>query len=242
MLFDSPLDPEQVNTVVRLLPLTETSHVVDIGCGHGELLLRVLEQHGCRGTGVDPDAWALGSLEAAAQGRGVSSQLTCEALKAEAFPWPEEGIDLLVSVGAVHALGGLAGTLTAARERVKPGGCLLLGDLIWRQPPSRPYVDVIGEEGWAPFDRNLFEFVQEVERAGLQTLYATESSPAAWDAFEGGIHLDRLQTAREESDPARRDEKLRHARDWYRAYLQWGRDAMGFALGLFQLPPTSANS
>ena len=234
MLYDSPLDPTQVDHLVSLLPLQEAATVIDIGCGQGELLLQVLETYGCHGMGLDPDAYAIGSLQAAAQGRGLAQKLDLHEKKASDLVWPEDGIDALLCVGSVHAFGDLEGTLAMAKQQLRPGGVLLVGDIIWRQPPTGAYLDFLGKEGWPPFDRNLGAFANVGEEAGLRLLYATEAPTTAWDAFEGEIHLDRLQAAKEVEDAALREEKIQHAQDWYRAYVQWGRATMSFGLGLFE--------
>lgn len=234
MLYDSPLDLAQVESLIALLPLKEGATVVDIGCGQGELLLQVMETHGCAGVGVDPDAYAIGSLQAGASGRGLAEKLTTHEQTAADFTWPEAGIDALLCMGSVHALGDLEGVCATALRQLKLGGVLLVGDIIWRQPPTGEYLDFIGEEGWPPFDRDLGALTKVGEDAGLHLLFATETTATAWDAFEGEIHLDRLQAAEEEADATQREEKIKHAQVWYRAYVHWGRLTMGFGLGLFQ--------
>lgn len=234
MIYDSPLDPAQVEDLIALLPLNEESTVVDVGCGQGELLLQVMEMYGCTGIGVDPDEYAIASLQAGASGRGLGDKLTGHAQPAANFTWPEAGIDALICVGSVHALQDLEGTMAEAQERLQPGGVLLVGDIMWRQPPTGAYLDFIGAEGWPPFDRNLGAFTKVGEDTGLRLLYATETPVAAWDAFEGEIHLDRLSAAEEEEDTATRNDKIKHAQDWYRAYVHWGRTTISFGLALFE--------
>lgn len=234
MLYDSPLDPTQVDDLIAHLPLHEETTVVDIGCGHGELLLQVMETFGCAGIGVDPDEYAIGSLQAAALGRGLAEKLTAKEQPAADFAWPEGGVDALICVGSVHAFQDLEGTVANAHHRLKPGGVLLVGDIMWRQAPQGEYLDFIGEDGWPPFDRDLGAFTIVGEDAGLRLLYATESPATAWDAFEGEIHLDRLCAAQDEDEAAKREEKIKHAQDWYRAYVHWGRTTMSFGLALFE--------
>ena len=41
-----------------------------------------------------------------------------------------------ICIGASHAFGGLAPTLSAVRRHLRPGGQVLLGDALWERPPS----------------------------------------------------------------------------------------------------------
>src|SRR3954452_4619674 len=53
LAFHDPLDPATIDEIVDLAGLTATDRVLDVGCGPGELLIRIAERHGCAGIGID---------------------------------------------------------------------------------------------------------------------------------------------------------------------------------------------
>jgi hypothetical protein len=72
-------------------------------------------------------------------------------------------LDLVLCVGATHALGGLPSTLAAAGKHLAPGRRLLIGEGFWEREPSREAVEMLGDltdlattadrvvgEGWTP--------------------------------------------------------------------------------------------
>ena len=70
-------------------------------------------------------------------------------MEAEAGPWlatRSEPADLALCIGSTHAFGGLPGALDAILGAVRPGGCLLVGDLFWQREPHPDYEAIFGAE------------------------------------------------------------------------------------------------
>ena len=60
LVFDAPLGEERADRLIDALALAPGGHVVELGCGWAELLLRVVGAHpGTTGTGVDLNRDAL---------------------------------------------------------------------------------------------------------------------------------------------------------------------------------------
>ena len=68
MLFNSPFSSEKADRLIGLLPLDSESRVLDVGCGTGEFLVRVIEKFGAQGTGVDIDPTSLEIARRKAEG------------------------------------------------------------------------------------------------------------------------------------------------------------------------------
>ncbi|MZD05135.1 methyltransferase domain-containing protein [Streptomyces sp. SID5785] len=159
----SPLDDTSVSRLLDGALPREGGRVLDLGCGTAEWLLRALEARpGLRAVGVDTSESALALARAAAQERGVADRLELHCVKAEEYVAPEP-FDLVLSVGAAHAFGGLLPTLAAARTRLAAGGSVLIGDGYWLSEPTAEAVEMLGDftdlattvdrvvaEGWVP--------------------------------------------------------------------------------------------
>ncbi|MFF8911731.1 SAM-dependent methyltransferase, partial [Streptomyces olivaceoviridis] len=140
-----------------------TERVLDLGCGGGEWLLRALSTHPrLQAEGVDVSEDALAQARQAASGLGVQERLILHRQEAENFDSPHP-FDLVLSVGATHAFGGLLPTLAAVRKHLAPGGRVLIGEGFWDREPSQEAVEMLGNftdlattvdrvvaDGWTP--------------------------------------------------------------------------------------------
>jgi len=159
----SPLDDDSVRRLLeRGLP-RGNERVLDLGCGSGEWLLRALAMHPqLHAEGVDISEDALAQARQAATGLGVEERLVLHHQEAADFSSPHS-FDLVLSVGATHAFGGLLPTLAAAHKQLAPGGRVLIGEGFWEHEPSPEAVEMLGSftdlattvdrvvaDGWTP--------------------------------------------------------------------------------------------
>ncbi|MEU4623455.1 class I SAM-dependent methyltransferase [Actinoplanes sp. NPDC023801] len=83
----SPLSEQRTERLVAELAARSPATVLDLGCGWGELLLRIVgAAPGAIGTGVDLHAPGIERGRAAAEARGLSDRVTLTEGKAEAHP------------------------------------------------------------------------------------------------------------------------------------------------------------
>ena len=164
--------------LVGSLPLLPGHHVVDFGCGWGELLQRILLAHpATTGMGIDTDPRALERGRKLATSRGLQGRI--DFVEAEAVSSEENG-EVVVCVGSSHAFGDGESALRTLRRRLTPGRVLLYGDGFWALEPAEIARRAIGD--LPSFDALLISAVA----AGFEVEHAERSSPEEWDAFEIG--------------------------------------------------------
>jgi SAM-dependent methyltransferase len=227
----APLDDEAVSRLLEHALPRGNGRVLDLGCGGGEWLLRALtmDPH-VRAEGVDISEDALTQARRNASGRGVQDRLVLHRQEAESFSSPQL-FDVVLSVGATHAFGGLLPTLTAARKHLAPGGRLLVGEGFWDREPSPEAVEMLGDltdlattvdrviaDGWVPVHGHI-----STRRELDAYEWACWGSLASW-ALDHPADPDGAQVLKTAN--ARRSE-------WLRAY----RDSFGFVC--LVLRPTS---
>ncbi len=213
LTFNAPLSEGRAARLVTELPLAPGRHVLDLGCGWAELLLRVVAAHpAATGTGVDRDRAALdrGRLEAAR--RGLHERV--DLVEANLPTFEDKG-DLVLCVGAGHAFGGAAAALRRLRELVTPGGRVLFADGFWERPPGNVARSRHG-------DLPVFEGLQLLARgAGFAVERAERSSSEEWDAFEAASRSG-LESAGEPEAASLAREREREYRESRRGVLGFG--------------------
>lgn len=189
----TPLSEDRAARLVSFLSEPAPAQVLDMGCGWGELLLRVLAAApGARGRGVDSAVVSIDRATQQAAARGLTDRATFEAvpgLEAEDRP-----ADAVICIGASQIWGppvedaqplDYAAALRALRMLVVPGGRLVYGEAIWSAPPH--------PAATAPLSGRDDEFLtadallEQVRAAGFEVVRAEQADLAEWDAFEAGF-------------------------------------------------------
>jgi SAM-dependent methyltransferase len=227
LMFNCPLSPQKADRIIEMLDLNDGARIVDVGCGAGEFLIRTIERHHAHGVGIDPDALALDECRRRAGGRVNPAHIELHAMEAGSFSWNNQDFDAAICIGSVHAFGGYVPALRQLKKSLRPGGTIVVGDLFWHGAPAEPYRKILGE-GWPPDDLDFAALGRSGEQEDLVLVYATSSSADEWDHFEASFAQSRYKKAWSHPVGPERASAVKKAREWYDAYLQWGRGVMGF--------------
>lgn len=192
LTFLSPLSEERAARLVAFLAAGDPRVVLDVGCGWGELLLRVLEAAPrATGLGLDLDETSLVAARERAVRRGLGERASFEVRDAREAMGP---FDTVTCIGASQIWGpdteealplDYSAALTALRALLPRGGRLVYGEGIWSRPPT--------PEATAPLAGlddeyvTLGRLVELVEGHGFALVAAHEASLDEWDAFESGF-------------------------------------------------------
>jgi cyclopropane fatty-acyl-phospholipid synthase-like methyltransferase len=237
-MFNCPLSSEKANLLVEIIGLSPGSRVIDVGCGTGELLIRLIERYEVHGTGIDPDVVAISECRQKGQQRVAHHLLDLKQVEAAHFDWPEQLFDAALCVGSVHAFNGTVETLKQLKRRVVPGGVIVIGDIFWHKEPEPAYREIIGDE-WPATDTDYLTWAKAGETEGLHLLYSIPSNQDEWDHFEGRFAARGYRRAYANSSTEIREAAINRTHRWQSAYMQWGRDTMGFGFYVFAVPPIS---
>lgn len=216
--WNTPLSEAHAEELLDHLDFTETTSIVDLGCGWGELLLRAAARSGAKAVGVDtaPDGLDRGRRAALARGLDVTF------VEQQAEDWHGTA-DRALCIGSSHTLGGSEAMLTRLAD-VVPQGRVLVGDGCWERPPT-PAAHAIFGDDILP----LADLVAACDAAGWHVLHLSTADQHEWDDFESRHRAGcREWLLANPSDPRAAEIKAEHdARE--REYLTAYRGVLGLA-------------
>lgn len=109
---------------LRQAGVTDSTRLVDVGCGDGALCGVIAQDLGCRVTGVDPSAIAIRFADEEFARRGLSG----EFVQAEGYryPFPDGAFDTAVCSDVIEHVREPEALLAEIHRLLRPGGVLVL--------------------------------------------------------------------------------------------------------------------
>ncbi|MGW4564288.1 SAM-dependent methyltransferase [Streptomyces sp. NPDC004561] len=193
LMFHGPLSESRATAMVRRLAENRPGTVLDIGCGWGEVLLRVLEAvPEARGTGVDVNGEDLARARRNAEARGLTARV--EFVEESAVNTRRGPADLVLCLGASQALSTAEPpTVEALRELrrlVADGGRVLLGEGFWERPPGERELSGMWPGATVADHYDLGSLLDLAVEAGFRPEWTETASPAEWEEFESAYQAD----------------------------------------------------
>ncbi len=232
--YGNPISVAKMERALDLLVLPRGARVLDVGCGKGELLIRLVERFGAAAVGIDPST-VLSMARANAAARIPDADVTWHSAKRDDVPLEPGSFDLTACIGSLHAFGELDDALTALVALTRPGGYVLVADGVRLQTPPPEYLAAIGADD-TELPRDNAQNIAAGRAHGLRALWTALSSRDEWDEFEWLYMYAMERHAEEHGLTPEQEEQLVATREFQDAQQRWGRDTMGFGLYLFQVP------
>ena len=233
MKYNNPISPSCIDNMLDELWLNENSLVLDIGCGNGELIKRVLDKFNCQAVVIEID-----ELEMAKAKENLDSyvdQVTFHTAAFKDVELPKGAFDACFSLGSTHAFGDVGEALDNALSDMKSlivsDGVIVFGDAYWRKEPDKEYLRATGID---PLElRSNLQNIEAGNQSGLECVYVVHASYEDWDTFESSFWLASERELLRDPENVELLDKVTTTRIWKDAYLKWGRETMGFALYMF---------
>ncbi|QEU94728.1 SAM-dependent methyltransferase [Streptomyces kanamyceticus] len=195
LTFHGPLSEARAERIVRRIVVSEPRSVLDLGCGWGELMLRVLDRvPGATGIGVDLNGEDLARGRANAEGRGLGGRAAF--VEESATDTAHGPADVVLCLGASHALSSAepplatVEALRALRGLVNPGGRVVLGEGFWQRTPTAAELAGMWPDARADEHLSLGDLVDAAIEAGFRPLWVEAANDEEWEEFESAYRSD----------------------------------------------------
>ncbi|MEU3019757.1 MULTISPECIES: class I SAM-dependent methyltransferase [unclassified Nocardiopsis] len=230
--FNGPLNDERAVRLIRSLGPLEGRHLVDIGCGWAELLLRALATAPtATGFGIDLSEDYVRFGRANAEERGLADRV--ELVAGDAGAWRGGRADVVLNIGASHVWGGdpvthTANALEALADLTRPGGRAVFGECFWKRPPTDAEMAAMPSVPRAQH-RPLPELVDFALSHGFRLIALAETTVDEWDEFEN-LHALGWEDWLAENPGSPDFDEVRDRADRHRhARVHGQRETLGFA-------------
>ena len=234
LAFHGPLSDARAERLVGRLARTRPGTVLDLGCGWGELMLRILaEVPGAVGTGIDLSDADLARGRDNAATRGLASRVSF--IQESAVGTARGPADVVLCVGSSHVLSEAKppqhtiDALHALRRLVNPGGRVLLGEGFWEHPPTAAEIAAMWPGMTAEDHFDLAGLVEVAVSAGFRPEWIEAASLEEWDDFESGVGADVEEWLANHQDHPRAAETRTRADDRLSIWLRGSRGRLGLA-------------
>ncbi len=219
--YCNPIAAGKIERLLDLLPLDETSRVLDLGCGRAELALRIIERFGSTVVAVDRSSMMLDAARERAEWTGALGKLHLDDVDIADYRADPENFHLTVMLGAGGIKGGMTGICNRLKHWTRSGGYVLIGEGFWRQKPHSEYLSLLGGEKDTQFLDHRGN-VQAGIDAGLIPMHATTASMDEWDEYEWKYCRAIERYVREQPEDPDIPAMLERSRRWRDAYLKLG--------------------
>lgn len=230
LAYASPINDIMVDEIADLMQVEAGTRVIDIGCAKAEILLRMAARCQVQAVGTETSESFLQAAHEAIASRHPAADITLRN-QAPALVQPDD-YDTVMCVNSSELFGSYDDALQAIIPLTDPGGTVLMGDYYWLSTPTEEIATALQNPPGRIHDYNNSIAVGEAQ--GLTPIYVAASTQADLDRYEWRqIHAVELY-ARQNPDDPDTPMMLQRIRQRRSAYIQYGRDHLGFGLFLFK--------
>ena len=175
--------PGSAEDTLRALALLSPppATLLEIGCGKG-IATTVLAQHTTAAiTAIDNEPAALEALQHQLETLGFTKRVTALCASMTELPFAEQSFDAIWSEGSAYIM-GLVQALRYWKTFLKPGGYLVLSELVWLTDTPSPEARDFWQQGY-PDMQNIATCIKRMQEAGYQLVDQFSLSDQAWQNY-----------------------------------------------------------
>jgi len=207
----------------QMLPNLENPRILDVGCGQGGPTLELARLSGGQVTGLDIDQSALYELVKRAREEGLADHIRVVHGSMFELDFASASFDVIWSEGSMHIL-GFERALGEWRRFIRPGGFLVVHEMIWLRPD--PPAEVVNCPELAyPGIRTVPGYIEQVPDRGYSLVGHFVLPEDFWllDYFDPMVARIRKLRRKYAVDQAaqRTLDREQRAADLYRKYFKW---------------------
>lgn len=186
----NPLSSDGLDGIVAAIDRQPAERLLDIACGHGELLLRVAassdleppDADGARLTGVDLSPWTLRRAHDRLDAAKIGADLVLGDGARYVDRHTDRMWDVITLIGASWIWGGFEPSVGALVRHLGPGGRLAIGEVVASSPEARDRLAPV--YGTPPTGAELRA---ALERAGLIDLTVIPTTGQDWRDYDDRV-------------------------------------------------------
>ena len=217
--IQNPVTEQKLALLEDYCDLADGLRVLDIGCGKAWLLRHWADRHAIAATGIDINPHFLDFARGRPVGRGA---LTFALGPARGFDIAPESFDIVVCLGAAAAIGEVPETLDAMVRAARPGGRIVFGDLVLRNPPAVPRGDILPPA--------INDMIAIVERHDTEVSATVSASDADLERYASHQRHATLTWARRNPDHPDHAAVLENSRRNWQHFQQHIRPMLGWSI------------
>jgi ubiquinone/menaquinone biosynthesis C-methylase UbiE len=161
--------------IALLSEMSEGDEVLDVACGKGIPIEYFVREHGVHGSGVEADARLVAEAEERSKAEGLSSNLQFQTGRYDSLPYRDEIFDVAVGELGIAAHADPADVVRELVRVTKPGGVVVLVQLVWKAPVDEARQRVLSAHlGARP--QMLVQWKRLLKASGVQDLHTEDWS------------------------------------------------------------------
>ena len=216
----NPMTPHSLDELLGYLAPADGERMIDIACGHGELLIRAAEKAQIDGVGLDLSPWVLVRAAERAESRNLSGSVDWWLGEGAAID-KDQSWEVATCLGASWIWHGFMGMLRALAARTRPGGRLAIGDLRTKTGIDQSTLESVIGPGTSMTTED--DQIRAIRDQGLEPVHCYVSPDEAW----AGYHRLVIESADTYQGPEPAIDAKTMAREWQQEFerdsqiLEW---------------------
>ena len=230
LLYNCPHTDSIVENIICNVRVPKNGVVIDIGCGRGELICKIVEHfEGVVGLALDTNLASLSLVRIPCKG-------TVKIVEADLEDWVSKSLfenckfDVIVCIGSLRA-GKQTELIQKFVSLLNPGAYLVIGELVWVAEPKSTFLEFL-ETKTSDY---LFEsqLMDTLRSLNLETRYKVLQSV---EEYETILFNNIKKWAEDNPGDGERDAILGSATAWYNFSSKHAWNTWEFATVVVQLP------